>query len=133
MIQLSCNTNINPPQAYVTDIDSRTCYYYPINWPFVAHDIPADAVFEGYESIGSYPDYVTLSQWIIANASSPSGVGHRYMTFTSQGCVPVRDDFFNNATGFSYMEFSDVTLGLHDPNIFVPPTGCKPAPPPPKF
>merc|ERR1711964_310048 len=50
----------------------------------------------------------------------------RFQTFT-QDCVPVRDDRFSNATGFHYEEFSDVTLGFHDPNIFIPPTGCQSA------
>ena len=116
-------------QAYVTNLGTRTCHIHPITWPWVGHDIPAAANFEGYETIGAYPDFITLTQWVQTNATGRGGPGHRYLTFTANGCVPVRDDFFSNATGFTYEEFSDVTLGLHDPNIFIPPQGCTPAPP----
>ena len=47
-----------------------------------------------------------------------------YQTFTKE-CIPVRDDKFSNATGFHYEEFSDVTIGLSNPNIFNAPTNCK--------
>eukprot|EP00048_Salpingoeca_helianthica_P014316 m.221104 g.221104 ORF g.221104 m.221104 type:complete len:214 (-) comp15719_c0_seq1:122-763(-) len=120
-------------KAYVTNLGTRQCLIYDIRHPFIAHDIPANATFEGYETLGAYPDYVTLTQWVLPNATRGDVTGTRYLTYTSQGCVPVRDDYFSNATGFTYTEFSDVTVGLHDPNIFNPPTGCKPAPPPPAY
>ena len=40
----------------------------------------------------------------------------------------MRDDKFSNNTGFHYEEFSDVTIGISDPNMFTPPTGCKAGP-----
>jgi hypothetical protein len=49
-------------QAFVTNLGTRECKIYQITRPFIAHDIPANAQFEGYETIGAYPDYVTLSQ-----------------------------------------------------------------------
>jgi hypothetical protein len=49
-------------QAYVTNLGTRECKIYDITRPFISHEIPADAQFEGYETIGAYPDYVTLTQ-----------------------------------------------------------------------
>jgi len=33
---------------------------------------------------------------------------------------------FSNDTGFHFEEFTDLTIGFHDPNVFVPPSGCTP-------
>lgn len=115
-------------KAYVTNLGTRKCTIHDITFDWHPLDIPTNATFEGFETLGSYPDSVTLSQWFVGNATGPRGSkGVRYKTFTTVGCVPVRSDFMSNATGFTYEEFSDVTLGLHDPNIFIPPTGCTPA------
>eukprot|EP00350_Pseudokeronopsis_sp_OXSARD2_P004482 CAMPEP_0170549502 /NCGR_PEP_ID=MMETSP0211-20121228/7652_1 /TAXON_ID=311385 /ORGANISM="Pseudokeronopsis sp., Strain OXSARD2" /LENGTH=193 /DNA_ID=CAMNT_0010855551 /DNA_START=10 /DNA_END=591 /DNA_ORIENTATION=- len=120
----------NEKKAYVTDLKSKVCTIYEISAAdFHPHDIPSDAQFTGNEIIGSYPDQVELSQWFKPNASYYGGVSDQYLTFTVGNCVPVRDDRWNNATGFHYEEFSDVTVGLSDPNVFIPPSGCTPAPP----
>eukprot|EP00054_Salpingoeca_dolichothecata_P031421 m.263452 g.263452 ORF g.263452 m.263452 type:complete len:180 (+) comp26943_c0_seq1:1-540(+) len=112
-------------KIYVTDIKNRNCSVYNMEHPFRRHDIPTNAVFAGYELIGSYPNQVELAQWM-ANTTYRSGPSHQFLTFEVSECAPVRDDHWNENTGFHYEEFSDLTVGLSNPNIFIPPTGCTP-------
>jgi len=116
----------NIKKAYVTNIDTKECTIYDIEHPFGSHDIPASAIFQGYEIIGSYPDQLTLSQWFNPTDSFMGINGTQYLTFTEATCIPVRDDRFNDQTGFHYQEFSNVVLGFSDPNVFIPPSNCKP-------
>eukprot|EP00051_Salpingoeca_urceolata_P026307 m.476825 g.476825 ORF g.476825 m.476825 type:complete len:205 (+) comp20664_c0_seq1:63-677(+) len=114
----------NENKMYVTDVRSRECKVYSIDRPWYSHQISEHAKFRGYEIIGSGTESVELSQWV----DETPIFGHnntRYQTFTVKGCAPVRDDHHNKETGFHYEEFSDVTLGFHDPNIWIPPTGCQ--------
>jgi hypothetical protein len=56
-------------QAYVTNLGTKQCKIYTITRPWHGLDIPNNATFEGFETLGAYPDFVTLSQWIITNAT----------------------------------------------------------------
>lgn len=42
----------------------------------------------------------------------------------SDGCIPVRSSVAYPDGRFMVEEFVDVTLGIHDPNIFIPPSNC---------
>jgi len=112
-------------KAYVTDLRTKDCKIYTITEPFHRHDIHDGARFEGYEIYGSYPDSLTLSQWFTPNATYRGTSANFYQTFTDK-CVPVRDDKFGDAFGFTYEEFSDVSIGAN-PNIWIPPSNCKPS------
>ena len=39
--------------------------------------------------------------WAVLILQGRGGLGNRWLTYTSTGCVPVRDDYFSNATGFT--------------------------------
>ncbi|EGD74288.1 hypothetical protein PTSG_06297 [Salpingoeca rosetta] len=111
-------------EAYVTDLDTQECRVYNLTIPFHRHDINDDAEFIGYEILGSGEDSIQLSQWFTPNATYHGERSTDYQTFTMD-CVPVRDDHYAAATGFHYEEFSDVTIGISDPNVFIPNPACK--------
>ncbi|EDQ91724.1 uncharacterized protein MONBRDRAFT_35848 [Monosiga brevicollis MX1] len=111
-------------KAYVTNLTTGKCTSYNINFPFRHHDINPNARFVGYETLGNSEDSITLSQWVAVNQTYHGEPGaHVYQTFT-QECVPVRDDVMVPDSGFHYEEFTDVTLGVQDPNIWIPPADC---------
>jgi hypothetical protein len=113
-------------RAYVTDLQTRDCTIYNINEPFFSHEIPANAEFYGYEYLGSSPYAIELSTWG-ADVTYAGQTGRWYGTYTTDNCVPVRSDIFFNTTGFHFEEFTNVVLGIGDPNVFIPPAGCRPA------
>ncbi len=39
--------------------------------------------------------------WTVENAPYYGGNSTQYLTFTADTCIPVRDDHFNNNTGFN--------------------------------
>jgi len=114
-------------KLYVTELRSRSCTIYNTDGTFYRHDIDPRANFTGYEYIGSSPAALELSQWETRNFPFRDTIAHRYQTFTTSQCVPVRDDKYAQAFGFMYEEFSNVVLGIGDPNIFIPNPNCKPA------
>eukprot|EP00051_Salpingoeca_urceolata_P032452 m.15813 g.15813 ORF g.15813 m.15813 type:complete len:241 (+) comp5095_c0_seq1:78-800(+) len=121
-VRLSVLELFSEKKAYVTDLKTQECKIYPLeNADWHPHDIPENATFHGFENIGGPADYVSLQQW---HVHPDRHGGFAYKTYTQQ-CVPVRSDHFNNATGFHFEEFSDVTIGIHDPSIWFPPTNCK--------
>lgn len=86
------------------------------------------ANFTGYETYGNGASALTLSQWGTSNYTYRGTSCNRYQTFTDH-CVPVRDDKYTPGTGgfgFVYEEFSNVVLGIINPNVFIPPPNCKP-------
>ncbi|EDQ88746.1 uncharacterized protein MONBRDRAFT_37346 [Monosiga brevicollis MX1] len=97
-------------KAYVTNRHTRRCTVYRIEHPFYHHDISPNATFTGYETLGSYPDQLTLTQWFDPRYSFEYAPAVRYQTFTHD-CVPVRDDKMGDSFGFVYEEFADVTIG----------------------
>merc|ERR1711990_177909 len=80
--------------AYVLDLDTKKCKKFKITWEWHAHDIPLHAHFLGYETLGTWPSQLELAQF----RSELDGM-FQFQTFTKDGCVPVRDDVYSNATG----------------------------------
>ena len=45
-------------------------------------------------------------------------------TWTLQGCVPVSRTSFGPQLGVAHVSFYDVTVGIRDPNVFIPRREC---------
>eukprot|EP00043_Microstomoeca_roanoka_P029539 m.22209 g.22209 ORF g.22209 m.22209 type:complete len:208 (-) comp9268_c0_seq1:208-831(-) len=111
-------------QVYVTDLSNYECKIYDLTHRFHRHDINPNATFIGNEILGFGQDQILLSQWFANDTTYHGEPSTDYQTFT-MNCVPVRDDHYTEETGFHYEEFSDVTLGISDPNIWIPSPSCK--------
>ena len=50
--------------------------------------------------------------------------GQFFSVWTYVGCVPVSRTSFVPRFGISHLTFYDVTLGIRDPNVFIPRREC---------
>jgi hypothetical protein len=108
--------------GYAINIREKTCKKFDIDYPFVPNTPPKFANFSGYATIGSSGiDGVDLAQYEARDEERGVAL---YQTYTARDCIPVRNDFISDDTGFHYEQHSDVTLGV-DVNVFEPPADCK--------
>lgn len=47
-----------------------------------------------------------------------------FSSYTYRHCLPVHRTLFSQKYGVSHISFYDVTLGIHDPNRFIPRQEC---------
>jgi hypothetical protein len=47
-----------------------------------------------------------------------------FSTWTYRGCIPVSRNTVSEKYGSGHLSFYDVTLGISDPNVFIPPREC---------
>ena len=59
------------------------------------------------------------------NFTTPSNDTIEYISqWTYNGCLPVHRTTFSQKYGTSHLSFFDVTIGLRDPNVFIPRREC---------
>jgi len=110
-------------RAYVVDIRAKTCKAYEIDYPFVPSTPPRFANFTGYATIGTAGiDGVDLAQYEARDEKRGVAL---YQSVTARDCIPVRNDFFSEDTGFHYEQHTDVVLGIPDRTIFDVPEVCR--------
>lgn len=51
-------------------------------------------------------------------------VGSYISAFTYQGCLPVSRTSFSQKSGTEVLSFFDITVGIRDPNVFIPRREC---------
>ncbi|XP_035700056.1 mammalian ependymin-related protein 1-like [Branchiostoma floridae] len=122
--------NTMPGKEYRFNLRTKQCETRELNYPFRPIEIPMNATHMGDFTIGTKGaphEGVEVSLWGDRNREE----GFEWVgSFTSTGCVPVNDMFYSNRTGRVTTEFFDVTLGISDANVFIPPRECMGPPPP---
>ncbi|KAI8486651.1 Mammalian ependymin- protein 1 [Branchiostoma belcheri] len=122
--------NTMPGKEYRFNLRTKQCETRELNYPFRPIEIPMNANHFGDFTVGTKGaphEGVVVSMWGERNQQEGTDwVG----VFTYTGCVPVNDMFYSNRTGRVTTEFFDVTLGLSNPDVFIPPRECIMPPPP---
>ncbi|XP_033127892.1 mammalian ependymin-related protein 1-like isoform X3 [Anneissia japonica] len=113
----------NVGKEYRYNLKTKTCEVRAISQNrFYPIGIPNNATFYGEANIGTkgFPgEGVLVQEW---GGATERG---RYIgVWTLTGCLPVREGYYSNQTGFINTEFFDITLGISDPNVFIPPQEC---------
>merc|ERR1711913_133130 len=102
------------------------CTVGTLTRPFIHFGIPPDAKYVGTANIGpvNIPDeHATV---ILFEGTDRENGGVFYGEVTAPDCVPVSSGFYSNRTGFLQTTFFDITGGIPDLSVFIPPTGCTP-------
>lgn len=108
---------------YRYNLRTKQCNNYTLNDTFRRIEVPPTAKLFGQFYIGSN---VAEGAGILVSAFGGDTERGRYVgTWTAVGCAPVTDAYFSQRTGFVHWSFYDVTLGISDPNVFVPPAECR--------
>ncbi|XP_071962806.1 mammalian ependymin-related protein 1-like [Antedon mediterranea] len=108
---------------YRLDLQTRQCESRDISQEqFFPIGIPKNATFYGEATIGTkgFPgEGVLVQTW-----GGQSERGRYSGIWTVTGCLPVKEGYYSNQTGYISTEFYDITLGISDPNVFLPPKEC---------
>jgi len=109
-------------KSYHINLKTKECKSETITWKFHKLGVPANATFDrqaiiGTDAVGGAG--VLVNQWR-DDQSDDFWMG----TFTDKECLMVTEGFFSNKTGFVHTSVYDITLGISDPNVFIPPSEC---------
>ncbi|XP_043538537.1 mammalian ependymin-related protein 1-like [Chiloscyllium plagiosum] len=101
---------------------NNTCVKTPLRVPFLPIAIPRNATFVSQIYIGGSS---APREGILANVwSGEINTVHYMATFTEVGCLPVSEVIYTKETGWVTEMFYDLTTGISDPNVFIPPPKC---------
>ncbi|XP_033127893.1 mammalian ependymin-related protein 1-like isoform X4 [Anneissia japonica] len=109
-------------KEYRLNFQTKVCEVLPISREFRPIGIPLNGTFYGEATIGSKAEHgegVNVQAW-----GGDAEFGRYIGVWTLTGCLPVREGYYSNQTGFINTEFFDITLGISDPNVFIPPQEC---------
>jgi len=116
----------NPPQRYVVNQSTTptVCTKSPLTGPFftiASGETYDDDTFFG---CGGFPD----GGFEAFNSYNNTVNGSLHTTFSSRGCVPIQAFRVVNTTvpnDVTSYYWSNVVLGIVNPNVFVPPPECR--------
>ncbi|KAH3845974.1 hypothetical protein DPMN_088269 [Dreissena polymorpha] len=113
----------NIQRKYRLDLTTRKCNVTDLTDPFRPFGVPPFArfLFEAEVGAAGVPGESLVAQTWDGEFEDHS----KFMiTATYPDCVPITSVFFSNDTGFVSSDFYDITAGISDPMVFIPPIEC---------
>jgi len=107
---------------YSVNLKTKDCKVGALNREWRRYGVPSNATFEDQFEIGT--DAFVMGGVLVNEWSDTFTEGKWHGTFTDIGCLPVSEYFRTTDHNLIHTSFYDITLGIQDPNIFMPPTGC---------
>ncbi|KAK7482194.1 hypothetical protein BaRGS_00026543 [Batillaria attramentaria] len=114
----------NENKEYRLNLRTRTCNVTTLSRPWIPAGVPRNAQYKGEANVGpvNIPnEHVT----VIAFDGKDEEGNPYYGTVTSPDCVPVASGFYSKRTGFIHTTFYDISAGIPDPSVFIPPSECQ--------
>lgn len=105
---------------------------------FSPFGVPTDALFTRETTMGVYPNTFSVNGFGLRYAGvKPNTTFWSYIKVTKEGCMPVKTQLFAEAGAApghgpgdrdldmsETRDFFNSVLGIEDPGVFVPPSGC---------
>ena len=131
--------------VFYIDKKSGNCSYYLFDQPWHDFGVQSDAVSRGTAYIGSSmlsAANLLVTIWFVytfhhlyffsglifvraGNQTIPFNKTARYLgVWTYEECIPVSNISFEPNGSINYIRYYDLTLGINEPNVFVPPEQC---------
>ncbi|CAH1261900.1 EPDR1 [Branchiostoma lanceolatum] len=115
--------NTEPGTEYRLNMKTKECEKRELTDVWRPFGVPPNSTFlgEDYIGTGGLPGAgVLVSLW-----SNEFEDGDKYFgIFTVEACLPFQEEHYSNRTGLESTTFFDVTGGISDPNVFIPPREC---------
>ncbi|MBN3281749.1 EPD protein, partial [Polyodon spathula] len=111
-------------RLYKISFHNKTCERLPLSVHFRPLEVPQNATFGGQLIIGgsSKPgEGLLVNLW---KGTDSQTQGSYTLTFTEFGCLPIQQSYFSKETGPLFTSYFDMTTGIRDPNVFIPPPFC---------
>ncbi|CAF0784143.1 unnamed protein product [Didymodactylos carnosus] len=112
---------------FVINLRSRNCSRRTITRPWRDFGIPENArsYGEAYVGTSARPGAGLLVTIWGGNFTTPQNETIYYTgTWTYEGCLPVHRTVYTPTSGIFHDAIYDITTGIRDPNVFVPPREC---------
>ncbi|XP_033736126.1 mammalian ependymin-related protein 1-like [Pecten maximus] len=120
-------TLYNENKRYSINMKTKQCNVTAINRPFRHRGVPPNAEFTYTFTLGASGfsgQFITV-QSFRANVTFGSFHEEYFGLVTSPGCVPVSNFYYNPMEKTkSEISYYDLTVGITDPMMFVPPPQC---------
>merc|ERR1712136_380288 len=123
-------------KRFSLDLKTKKCEVSDLTEPFRHIEAGIESHYMGESTIGlpsprAVGMGVVLSSWS-ATVNRGHIKGHEFYSFTRDDCIPVSETFYgieNASKGkvqqiHFHRNYYDVTIGLHDPQVFDIPTEC---------
>ncbi|XP_043931360.1 mammalian ependymin-related protein 1-like [Protopterus annectens] len=110
---------------YIIFPHNSTCFKTPLTKPFMKAGVPKNATFVAKLIIGGTSDprqRLLVNTW--SGENKTEGV-HYFVTVTEFGCLPVSLLTNMRQSGWVLTSFFNITLGIKNSGVFVPPRYCK--------
>ncbi|ESO90087.1 hypothetical protein LOTGIDRAFT_233900 [Lottia gigantea] len=108
---------------YRFNLRTRKCNVTTISKTFIPFSVPGFAKFAGQGNIGVAGftnEHVDIQ---LFEGKTPEG-HPLFISVTSPDCFPVNFGYYSPTVGYDHRNFYDVTVGIRDPNVFIPPSEC---------
>jgi hypothetical protein len=112
----------NEKIGFSLNLRTRECTKFPLNEPFQVNGVPAGGRFIGSRYIGSSAASGAGVEVKEFEANTERGLFHG--VFTVEDCLPVYHSYFSEVYGYRTSRYFDITGGIRDPNVFIPPEEC---------
>merc|ERR1719315_204486 len=113
----------NIGKQYTFNLKTRKCNVTTLTRPFRGFGVPpfAKFLFEAEIGAAGVPGESIIAQTFDGEFRDQARF---IVTVTYPDCVPVNFGFYSNETGAAISDFFDLSLGISDPMVFIPPTEC---------
>ncbi|CAF1351291.1 unnamed protein product [Adineta steineri] len=113
--------------VFIVNMKNGECSRSTFDQPWSDFGIQSDATSLGEAYIGSSTIHdagLFVTIWS-GNQTIPLNETARYIqTWTSENCLPVSNIVFEPSGSINYMWYYNITLGIQDSNVFIPPARC---------
>jgi len=79
---------------------------------------------EAYVGSSAFPGSGVLATIWGGNFTTPNETISHVSTWTYNGCFPIARTSWGQRLGVAHLSFFDITLGIRDPNVFIPRREC---------
>jgi len=112
-------------KSYLINLKDKTCQIEEIKSKFRRMGVPTNATFTASMILGSSASTsagLPVNMWY--DSWPGEGIDWWYGTYSDLDCLPVSESFSMNSTGYIHTTWFDITLGISDPDVFIPPPEC---------
>ncbi|WAR18765.1 EPDR1-like protein [Mya arenaria] len=111
-------------KEYRVNLRTKKCNVTSIMFPFRQVGVPPEAKFLFMGEFG--PASIQFEHLTAVTFAGNATVDNiRYTTtVTYPDCVPIGDNYYNDKTGFVESRYFDISLGISEPEAFLPPSVC---------
>ncbi|XP_005988944.1 ependymin-2-like [Latimeria chalumnae] len=114
----------NMSTMYTINLETKSCNKTHLDTPFRKIEVPKDAEFVSQLVFGGSSDPREGLLVNIWKGTEHEFGGYYQVSVTEFGCLPLSTLYLSEKTSWVITSYLNLTEGIEDPNVFVPPSFC---------